>query len=188
MKYAIAGLSAIALLSTVAPASADYHEHHRYGQVVHRTPRDYRIVVVGRDRYLYDSGCFYQYTPRGYTIVLPPHGAVVPVLPAGYRTVVIERRPYYVYDDVYYTTAPGGGYVVTDAPPANPVPVVEAAPAETKPAPIDSYEIQIPNDNGSYTLVVIKKTEKGFVGPQGEIYREHPTVEQLRDMYAPKKK
>ena len=106
---------------------------------------------------------------------------VVRVLPVGYRTVVVSDIPYYVYQDTYYVTGPGG-YVVTTPPPAIPPTTVMETVEEKK--PIDSYEIHIPNANGSYTLVIIKKTEKGFIGPQGEFYPEHPTVEQLKAMYA----
>jgi len=173
------------LLTQVPIASADSrHGRREYGHVIHRIPRDFRPIKVGRESFFYGDGFFYRYTPRGYILVAPPVGAIVPILPEEHTTVLVQKTPYYVYEDTYYVTAPSGGYVVTAAPPvteATQVPVTIE-----KKAPIDEYEIQIPNANGSYTLVVIRKTEKGFVGPQGEIYPEHPTVEQLKQMYAKK--
>lgn len=116
---------------------------------------------------------------RGYIRYREPR-VVFTVLPPGHRTVIVRDTPYYVYENTYYVSSPQG-YVVT------PPPVIEEKIIPVKEAePINSYEIQIPNANGSYTLVVLKKTDKGFVGPQGEIYPEHPTVEQLKAMYAKK--
>jgi hypothetical protein len=66
-------------------------------------------------------------------------------------------------------------------------PAVPAAPApDLAKAEIDSYEIHIPNDNGSFMLITLKKTDKGFIGPQGEFYSDHPTVEQLKQRYIKK--
>lgn len=159
---------------------------------------------------LYCEGLFYRYTPAGYIVVTPPIGAVVPALPPGYTTVFIDSRPYYYYGYTYYASGPGG-YVVA-APPAVPVapvtvppaavpvaatpavpqqPVavanVTGAPTKTEePEDLNVYDIYIPNGNGSYTVVTLKKTEKGFLGPQGEFYTDHPTVDQLRERYTKK--
>ena len=89
-------------------------------------------------------------------------------------------------EDTYYAAAPSG-YAVVTLPSATPAPVTVAPPKIESKSEIDSYEIHIPNDNGSYTLVILKKVEKGFVGPQGEYYPEHPTVEQLKALYGGKK-
>lgn len=44
--------------------------------------------------------------------------------------------------------------------------------------------INIPNSNGSYTQVTLRKHRDGLLGPQGEYYPEDPSVEQLRILYA----
>ncbi len=36
---------------------------------------------------------------------------------------------------------------------------------------------------GGYTAITLKKWGNGFIGPQGEYYSEHPTVEQLKTLY-----
>jgi hypothetical protein len=46
-----------------------------------------------------------------------------------------------------------------------------------------SIIINIPNSRGGYNPVKLVKTEKGYVGPQGELYAENPTVEQLKVLY-----
>lgn len=56
---------------------------------------------------------------------------------------------------------------------------IPAAPA-TQP---DEFTVNIPNDRGGYTAVVIKRSGNGFIGPQGEFYPEFPKVSQLKVMY-----
>jgi hypothetical protein len=47
----------------------------------------------------------------------------------------------------------------------------------------ESVVINIPNSNGSYTQVTLTKSGDGYVGPQGEYYTGHPTVEELKVLY-----
>ncbi len=51
------------------------------------------------------------------------------------------------------------------------------------PLPEDSFTVKIPNDNGSYTAVTLRKSGNGYVGPQGEFYERFPTLAQLKAMY-----
>ena len=46
-----------------------------------------------------------------------------------------------------------------------------------------SFTVNIPNDQGGYTAIVIKQSGEGYVGPQGEYYSSFPTVYQLKAMY-----
>ena len=59
-----------------------------------------------------------------------------------------------------------------------------AAPAANEPS--SAVETYIPNGNGSFTVVTLQKTDKGFLGPQGEFYADHPTEEQLKARYCKK--
>jgi len=71
---------------------------------------------------------------------------------------------------------------LASAPEVQPAAVDSASTAQT---PSDeSITVNIPNNQGGYTPVVIKKSGKGYVGPQGEYYPEFPTVAQLKTMYA----
>ena len=45
---------------------------------------------------------------------------------------------------------------------------------------------QVFNGNGTFTVVPLTKTPTGFLGPQGEFYIDHPTIEQLREKYLKK--
>jgi len=49
--------------------------------------------------------------------------------------------------------------------------------------PLNEFTVNIPNDHGGYTAVVIKRSANGFIGPQGEYYPEFPKVFQLKVMY-----
>jgi hypothetical protein len=83
---------------------------------------------------------------------------------------------------------PYPGQVVVAAPPVAPVasPVVApSAPSQSVPMN-NPLEINIPNGDGSYTSVTLTKTDKGFLGPQGEFYADHPTEDQLKARYCKK--
>jgi len=52
----------------------------------------------------------------------------------------------------------------------------------------EAFTVNIPDSNGGYAPVVIKKAAGGgFTGPQGEGYAEFPSVEQLKALYGSKK-
>ena len=80
------------------------------------------------------------------------------------------------------------GQVVVAAPSI--APVASQAVAPSVPSQIipvnNSLEISIPNGDGSYTSVTLTKTDKGFLGPQGEFYADHPTEDQLKTRYCKK--
>ena len=78
--------------------------------------------------------------------------------------------------------------MVMAAPPIAPT-VSPAVASSTPSQPISANnpsEINIPNGDGSYTSVTLQKTDKGFLGPQGEFYADHPTVDQLKARYCKK--
>jgi len=47
----------------------------------------------------------------------------------------------------------------------------------------DTATVNVPNSNGGYTAVVLKRSGNGYVGPQGEYYDQIPTTAQLQAMY-----
>ena len=58
-------------------------------------------------------------------------------------------------------------------------PIVVDTPGE---AP-DAFVINIPNDKGSFTAVTLRKSGNGYIGPQGEFYKEFPKVSELKVIY-----
>ncbi|OGV52281.1 MAG: hypothetical protein A2017_00785 [Lentisphaerae bacterium GWF2_44_16] len=179
--------------------------NHWYGP---RPGFPYVPVICGGLSLLYSAGLFYQCVAGDYVVVTPPYGAIVPALPTGYSICVINGVTYYYYNSIYYNMS-ANGYVVVNPPVTvvQPTPVVtvqsapvvqqvqqvqqpvqtvtQTAPVAT-PAPVqqnNTYDVHIPNGNGSYTVVRLKKLENGFLGPQGEFYSDHPTEAQLKARY-----
>jgi hypothetical protein len=62
-----------------------------------------------------------------------------------------------------------------------PVVVAQTPPSETYSG--DTVTVNVPNSNGGYTAVVLKRSGNGYLGPQGEYYDQVPTVAQLQAMY-----
>jgi len=100
----------------------------------------------------------------------------------------------YYYDGPYYP--PEDAYIdpsIIYQPAVPSVTVVEPPPTEsivqpavTTPVTVDiqdSYTVNIPNDKGGYTAVILNRSREGFIGPQGEFYPEFPKVWQLKLMY-----
>ncbi len=71
------------------------------------------------------------------------------------------------------------------AQPAAPY-VVQAQPAAptTQGPPDEAVTINVPNDQGGYTPVTLRRSGSGYVGPQGEYYPEFPKVSQLKVLYS----
>lgn len=90
----------------------------------------------------------------------------------------------YYYGPGYY--APTDGVLVSP-----PITVVQQPVTIDQPTVVvndqdqsaDSFTINIPNSNGGYIAVVLKKSANGFIGPQGEFYSTFPTVAQLEVIY-----
>ena len=136
---------------------------------------------VERDYYPY-----YPVVPYSYVVESAPVGAVVYAIPAGYRQVVVNGVTYYEYNGTYYMPVAGGYQVV--APPVVFQSAAVAAPAGITQDVVsnnaqEEFTVNVPNPQGGYTAVNIKRSGAGFVGPQGEFYSEFPKVQQLRVMY-----
>ena len=172
----------------------DDHRHydHRphFGMRVSYLPDNCYNVWYGGERYNYCDGYYYRRDRIDYVVVNPPVGTVLATVPVTYQPVVVNGFTYYVNNGVYYVYT-SSGYQVVPAP--QPVTVVQSAPvvvtapavpvATTQVADDNSFTVNIPNDKGGYTEVIIKKSGNGFVGPQGEFYAEFPKVAQLKTMY-----
>jgi hypothetical protein len=150
-----------------------YHDHPNWGYHSHFLPAGYFSLWIGGARYYYYDGLYYSYVGGDYVLVSPPVGAVVTSIPTDFQPVVINGVTYYADNGTYYVYSSSGYQVVN--PPAT---VVQAAPAIQ-----DTFTVNIPNNSGGYTAVVIKKSGSGYVGPQGEFYPVFPKVAQLKVMY-----
>ncbi|MBU0503245.1 MAG: DUF6515 family protein [Candidatus Omnitrophota bacterium] len=169
----ILGLT-LALLSTDAFARGESR----------RIPSRSEVVVVKGSRYHYRDGKFYWpgFFGLDFFVVAPPIGAIVRALPFGYNVIVAGGSRYYHYNNIYYADCPSG-YLV--------VPVSAVYQNVVTVPPVTQYQgilsetitINVPNTNGSYTSVALVRRNNGYVGPQGEYYPEHPSIEQLKVLY-----
>jgi hypothetical protein len=117
----------------------------------------------------------------------PYYPSYAVVSSSSYQPVVVNGATYYVNNGVYYIYTQYG-YQAVATPVGASVPAVQAATVTAAPSistdTNDTITINIPNNKGGYTAVVIKKSGNGFIGPQGEFYSEFPKVSQLQTMYA----
>ena len=86
------------------------------------------------------------------------------------------------------TGAAVGSQIQKPEPPPQQVIVAQPAPVIVSQAPTityagDTVTVNVPNTNGGYTAVVLKRSGNGYVGPQGEYYDQIPTTAQLQAMY-----
>lgn len=137
-------------------------------------PGDSKRVDRGSSHY-YRDGRWYRHGWFGFDVVVAALaiGAFIDFLPPRHTTVTVEGVPYFHDDRYYYRPVLEGGYVVV------PPPVIVQPPPPVR----ETATVNIPNSRGGYTPVILKKTANGYIGPQGEYYPEHPTVEQLRTLY-----
>jgi len=160
-------------------------------------------VVVKNERYSYFPRYHYHsgrlYRPGwflGFSIVTPPIGAIVTVLPDDYNIIAHNGVIYYCYDNVYYTNCPSG-YIVVSQPQIKTV-VVQEKTINTSTINVqnpkisvkqpqtlsgDTVIINVPNTSDGYTSVILTKYNNGYIGPQKEFYPGCPTVEQLTALY-----
>ena len=82
-----------------------------------------------------------------------------------------------------------GSQIQKPEPPPQQVIVAQPAQvvvAQTPPSTTysgDTVTVNVPNSNGGYTAVLLKRSGNGYVGPQGEYYDQIPTTAQLQAMY-----
>ncbi len=156
------------------------------GAIVESLPERHRTVIIDGDEYYYDNDVYYRSYRGGYVVVDPPvRHTVVREVPPDFVPVIVNGNTYYLNNGTYYTYTSYGYQAVpppTGAEQAvsKTVAPVVSVPSDTEP---DTLKVNIPNSHGGYNPVVIRRSGKGFTGPQGEYYNDFPTVEQLKVMY-----
>lgn len=74
-------------------------------------------IGFGGINYRYSSGYYYRPYGSYFSVVAPPVGIRINVLPRGYRNVYVGNDPYYYYGGTYYRSRPNAAdYEVVDAP------------------------------------------------------------------------
>ncbi len=112
----------------------------------------------------------------------PASGKIVVHLPNTVISVGIGGHRYHYSDGVFYRKHPR--YYVVVPPPREVVVVAgRDRPSRDTNGIGETFTVNIPDDCGGYTPVTLKRSGRGFIGPQGEFYPEFPKVEQLKVMY-----
>ena len=99
--------------------------------------------------------------------------------------MIIDGTQYFVSHGVYYKYTLRG-YEVVPQPDVTVIETAKDSPKFQTTDSEDAFTLNIPNAKGGYTAVTLKRSEDGFIGPQGEFYAEFPSVEQLKVMYGHK--
>ena len=109
--------SLIALLLNLS-AVLTVHAQHRAAAkitVTKKIPHS-RVSVYNGVNYHYADGIYYRPYQGGYTIVRPPVGIHVNVLPPGFATLILAGTSYYYLNDVYYIQIQPNIYKVVEKP------------------------------------------------------------------------
>ncbi len=159
-----------------------YRQHYLKDKFVTVLPGRFVKIALDGHSYYYVNGVFYQKRKLGYVVVAAPRGAVVSKLPHGHKVIVDNGMQYYTFNGVYWKHAPAG-YIVVSKPTTIALETPQPTSIEVSKDTGKSFVINIPNLDGSYTIVTLTSSGEGFTGPQGEYYPEFPQVEQLKVMY-----
>lgn len=156
-------------------------------------PDRYRTIVYDGNIYCYYNRTYYLKQPDQYVVVTPPPQVVTqnpPATEAPERTVVVtvpNPNGSYIpvtlqkYSDGY--VGPNGEFY-PDYPTIDQLKAMYAKPSAYAERPLpDEITFDIPNANDSVTRVKVTRSKDGYVGPEGEYYKEKPTIEQLKIMY-----
>lgn len=171
--WLVAGLSLVVIIFSTDV----FAEHWRRS-----LPSGHEVIVHGGRRYHYNEGRFYRPGFFGFYVSTPPAGIVVRQIPSGCRNIPFGDVTYYNYGNVYYKTCPSG-YVVVTNPIISPDVVYAPSLPQSRRYSGQAITIYVPNSNGSYTPVTLVRYNNGYIGPQGEYYLGHPTVEELKVLY-----
>jgi len=82
-----------------------------YGSRVHNRPHGVAINYGGVS-FIYSDGMFYNMIDRGYEVVRPSIGMIVPSLPTRHSVIMRDGRRHYTHDGVIYSPMRQGGTVV----------------------------------------------------------------------------
>lgn len=83
---------------------------------IFRGPSNHTRLTYGGNPYYYNNGLFYSSYGANYTLIRPPFGIRLGILPRGYWSLQYGGYPYYYYSGVFYQTTENKEYEVVQAP------------------------------------------------------------------------
>lgn len=128
--------------------------------------RPYRLpfnpikLKYGGHSYFYSNGLYYALGGRRFTIIRPPLGIRLGLLPTGYWSFNFGGFPYYYYSGVFYRSTNDHQYQVVEAPIGAEVP---SLPNDAKPIIVNeqklyeylgTYYKEVIDDNGKRHYIV----------------------------------
>jgi len=177
------------------------------GTVVAYLPPERTVIYSSGTSYYCYNGTYYTAVPGGFMVVNPPVVVTQPqtvivqqpapqvvVQQPAPQTIVVQQpapqttvvqQPVSAATTTQAAVQPVASAPVQQnysAPPAYPT----TASAAPKGSESNTYDIYLPNGNGTFTLVQLSKTGNGYLGPQGEYYPNYPTMDQLKERYLKK--
>ncbi len=146
------------------PVYSAYSPSWRYSFLPRRNsyfysvPGSYFSLNFGGIGYRYWDGVFYRPYNNMFTVIAPPVGIFINVLPFGNRRILVNNYPYYYYNGTYYDQRGSNYYVVS--PPVGAV--VESLP--------EGYQTVVIDGETFYTIDGAQY--KPVVQENGEIWYE----------------
>ena len=104
-------------------------------------------------------------------------GYYYPYYPSYYETGVLVSSPVVVTPEVIIQPS-----AIIPTASTYPTAIISLVQPTTT-AMDDDITLNIPNAAGGYSAVLVKRSGKGFIGPQGEFYPEFPKVSVLKVIY-----
>jgi hypothetical protein len=151
------------------------------GGFVAYLPDGYTTVIVGGTPYYFCGGYYFRPYSTGYVIVPAPVAAVATPAPQTQGTGSgTQQQSSSITTE---QTSPSSVQLQSLNTAGEEPKTASGAIAQPKPALKDTATINIPNSKGGFTPVKLVKHNNGYLGPQGEFYAGHPTVDQLRALY-----
>lgn len=166
-----------------ARADEFWHARGHYHSKPVVFPGNYLTITLGGQKYYHRSGHYYRRFHGRFIEVANPYYVVITNVPLGCRRAYIGGRVYYTNNDVYYEQVTGGYRLVPTPGSKEVIDDIDSGNIAVHQSAADPFTVNIPNNKGGYTAVILKRSGSGYVGPQGEFYAEFPRVEQLRVMY-----
>ena len=97
------------------PPNAHKRVVYKTGAVLRKKPVNGIALRFGGVSFIFNNGLYYRHLDKGYTVVRPPIGLKISLLPKGYERIIIMGSSYYFFQGIYYVYE-AGNYRVIDEP------------------------------------------------------------------------
>lgn len=97
------------------PTIAHKRVVYKTGAVLGKKPVNGIALRFGGVSFIFNNGLYYRHLDKGYTVVRPPIGLKISLLPKGYERIIIMGSSYYFFQGIYYVYD-AGNYRVIDEP------------------------------------------------------------------------